>query len=159
MVRGSWFLSVYRTNNSIIKELSRSLDRVVSHQGGTPVILWAQILLYKKDFVFIFFCYNTYSITLINRSSPFYWLRSLSVCIKIYQEKDNNILHTKACGRHVFFYVIYQEITRQTLWFHALNVIYFPLGYLYTQTDCSQHWQTSSSKGLNYSWHILTVNI
>ena len=54
MVRASWFVSVHRTHYSIIKELSRSADRVVSHQGGTPVFLWAHIGYVKKTLYLYF---------------------------------------------------------------------------------------------------------
>ena len=86
--------------------LINSLKIKCSMDRGTQKFCGGACFLDKK----YFFSWHSYEIlTIILRESHFSSLRLIGLCIKTYHEKKN-ILHTKACGRQVFFfYVLYQE--------------------------------------------------
>ena len=57
----------------------------------------------KKGFVF--FSANILFLTLYRRGNYFLNLTLIGLGIKMYHDKENNILRTKACGRHAFCFL------------------------------------------------------
>ena len=104
---------------------SRSFSDGFFHNGPLGTSVLRGFMSLRQNIFILFFRRKYKFLSLTFRESCFSIFRLISLCLKIYHEKENNISRTKACGRDAFFfYVLYLE-----------KSIFFLMIFLYSLTD------------------------